>query len=112
VANDYAGDHMIVCIPGTVFQDLNLYTYNRTDTPHHVECSCSQNVNPHSWWRIRCGSETATSVSTTSQTRMSQIVDLPIIAHTSPTPRTEWKQPHPSFRLFWVPKWCAAVGYM
>jgi len=33
---------MIVCIPDTVFQGLNLHTHNRPDTPHRVECSCSQ----------------------------------------------------------------------
>jgi len=48
MANNYAGDHMIVCILDAVFQGLNLHTHNRPDTPHHVECSYSQYVDPHS----------------------------------------------------------------
>jgi len=56
-----------------------------TDTPHRVECSCSQYVDPHSCWRIRRGSETPSSVSTTSQTNVSPTVDMPFIAQTSPT---------------------------
>jgi len=102
VADSYADDNMIVCIPFTVFQGLNLHTHNRPDTPHYVECSRSQHDHSHNCWRIRFGSETRLSMSTTSQTRMSPTVDLQFMAHTSPTPRTEWTQTHPSFRLFWV----------